>query len=271
MKLQAVTICVKYADFLECVVANNLHFDRWLMVTSQEDTRTQKLCALHEIECIVSSFLEPDGTGFHARNAKWHVLNEGLDALEQSGWVVVLDADVLLPRHFRKRLEALPLEPSCLYGAEGRKVIKDSKAFEQVRSCEPWITLANRGSQILGYFNLFCLETVPNRYVKRNREDRDSHDDWRFALSFSPERRRILPMTVVHTGHPEVNWRRRVAAEYQVKSRGEPLTSDAAVNGIAQFTDHDQQAHGAAAVIGYFPGGRWREIAKQFAQVLTGL
>jgi hypothetical protein len=275
VKLQAVTICINYADFLEAVVANRRHFDRWVVVTCAEDGRTRELCARFGMECVVSAHLQPDGKDFHAVDAKWHVINEGLDALDHKGWALVLDADVLLPRHFRERLAALPLEPGVLYGAAGRKVLDEREAFEQLRKCEPWTTLVARNSNIIGYFNLFSLEAAPNRYPARKPRDRGgSHDDYRFAVSFDDDHRQFLPMTVIHAGWPGVNWGGRKAPAYE---RGEPSTSNAqrstsneegAPGGFYQSLITDHQSPGsAAAMVGYFPGGRWRELAKRFSRV----
>src|SRR5580698_1846413 len=119
--LQAVTICINYADYLKCIVQNARHFDRWLVLTVSEDHETKEVCAAHGLECYVSTLLRPDGTDFHAVTNKAPILNEGLERFGNHGWALVLDADVLLPRHFRRRLEGLPLEPGYLYGMAGRK------------------------------------------------------------------------------------------------------------------------------------------------------
>ena len=41
MKLFGVTICINYSDYLECVLGNARHFDRWLVVTVPEDAQTR--------------------------------------------------------------------------------------------------------------------------------------------------------------------------------------------------------------------------------------
>ena len=122
MKLQAVTVCVNYSDFLECIAPNRRHFDRWVVVTVPLDRATVEVCERHGMEVIFTKALPPDGKGIHGLWHKSALINEGLEALDQAGWVVVMDSDVSLPRDFRERLSHLPLEPGLLYGVAGRKV-----------------------------------------------------------------------------------------------------------------------------------------------------
>ena len=258
VKLQAVTICINYADYLECIVANRRHFDRWVVVTVPGDAATATLCARHGIEVVFSRTLRADGKDFNAPHNKSRALNEGLDALAPEGWAVILDSDVLLPRHFRARVEALPLEQGCLYGVAGRKICEDREMFEMLRECEPWDRFCDRHSQKIGYFNLFHLKGAVNRYLVRGEGAGWSHDDWHFTTSFPEQCRRQLPMTVIHTGPPGANWSGRVAGSYH---------ADGAVEAETRLPP-EIAGTGSVAVIGYFPGNRWREVARRFGQVL---
>ena len=138
MKLQAITICINYADYLECVIGNRRHFDRWIVMTVPMDAATHALCERHGIECHDSALLQPDGKDFHAVYNKGAVINEGIERLletekDDAAWCVILDADVLLPRHFSERVRAMPLEAGVLYGTAGRKVCETREQFEMLR------------------------------------------------------------------------------------------------------------------------------------------
>lgn len=130
--------------------------------------------------------------------------------------------------------------------------------FEMLRECEPWDRFCDRSSQALGYFNLFHLEHPLNRYVVRKAGETGGHDDWFFTTSFPPECRRQIPMTVIHTGAPATNWAGRVAESYHAEGAGESCGELPA----------EIAGKGSVAVIGYFPGSRWREMARQFGKVL---
>ncbi len=272
MKLYAVTICINYADYLECVIANLGHFDRWMVITVPMDGATHELCAKHGIECMDSTTLEEDGSDFNPVDNKARVLNEAMDALfwssektDDETWMVVLDADVLLPRHFGERVRGLPLEKGCLYGMGGRKVCEHWEQFEMLKECEPWDTMAERNSQAIGYFNLFCTDARPDRYAIRSGESVWEHDDYLFTTSFAPEKRKMLPFTAIHLGNYGKNWKGRVTGKYGMRDEGDlgqdedsemPELDDCPL--LSQIANTSSPL--SAAVLGYYPGGRWIEF-----------
>jgi hypothetical protein len=262
MKIQAVTICINYADYLECIVENRRHFDRWIILTVREDAATRAVCARFGLECRESEVLQPDGRDFHAVTNKGRVLNEGLELLDPDAWALVLDSDVLLPRDFGERARRLPLEPGCLYATAGRKLCESREQFEMIRPCEPWDRLISRHSQALGYFNLFHVRTLPNRYPARPATDTGSHDDYLFTTSFEVDRRRMLTFTAVHTGARIQNWAGRVSAPFA----GDPVTDELKSRSRLATVAKDTPGR-VAAVIGYFPGGRWRVLGEHFERV----
>ena len=214
MKLQAVTVCINYADYLVCIVENRRHFDRWVVMTVPEDRETVAVCGAHGIEWRHSKVLKPDGSDFNAAFNKSGVINEGLEALDADGWVVLIDSDVRLPRHFRERVSALPLKSGAMYGAAGRKLCDERPMFDMLVECEPWDRFCDRQSGIFGYFNLFDLEGKNNRYPVRDAATGGEHDDSRFQDLFLLEDRRTVPMTVIHTGRPWENWHGRASAKF---------------------------------------------------------
>ncbi len=268
MKLQAATICIHYADYLECVIGNRRHFERWIVMTVPMDTATHALCEKHGIECHDSALLQPDGKDFHAVYNKGAVINEGIERLlemekDDAAWCVILDADVLLPRHFGERVRAMPLEAGALYGTAGRKVCETREQFEMLKECEPWDRLVARNSQALGYFNLFSLAAAPNRYPIRTTESMAQHDDYLFTTSFAPGKRRMLPFSALHLGKYGVNWASRVSGQYEKRER------DAALNAGRVKPDFAaDQREGVAAVLGYYPEGRWQDVTLGFSRVI---
>lgn len=265
MKLHAVTICIGYHDYLECILRNRVHFDRWIILTVPDDDATHAVCKRHGIEWLDSALLRRDGTDFNAAWNKGIILNEGLALLDPLSWALILDSDVLLPRHFRKRLERIQLNRGYIYGVCGRKVCVTRAQFEMIRECEPWTCGITRNSQPLGYFQLFHLGLAPNRYPVAGPQSRTLHDDDLFTESFSPNARKVLPMTVLHTGSIRTNWDRRKTLTFEL---------DEAQNCVSGLTTELQRilldprtSTGSAVVIGYFPGGRWRFLRKSFARI----
>jgi hypothetical protein len=97
-----------------------------VVVTSYEDHETRKLCEHYHVECIPTDRLETRKKLF----CKGKGINEGLRALGRKGWVIHLDADVLLPPQSRILLENAKLDKSMLYGFD-RQNVKGFKAFDQ--------------------------------------------------------------------------------------------------------------------------------------------
>lgn len=263
--VEAVTICINYADYLRGVLDNRHHLDRWIILTVNSDTETQRLCEEFGLECRIASCLAADGSDFHAAFNKGQVLNEGLDLVSESAWALILDADVLLPSAFRSRVESLPLEEGVLYAACGRKFCDSAEALEATRRCEPWERHVAKYSQALGFFNLFHVGSAPNRYPARSPVDRPEHDDWLFTTSFAEARRRNLPFALLHVGPHTANWAGRASPAFGgQQSNG--AEAHAKPPDIAQLVGRSR-ATLTAAVLGYLPNGRWRTLTDSFAKV----
>ncbi len=75
----AVTICIKFSDYLDCVVGSRVHFDCWVVVTVPLDRATHALCEKYGIECIDRALLQAGGKDFHAVENKGRMLDEGIE------------------------------------------------------------------------------------------------------------------------------------------------------------------------------------------------
>jgi hypothetical protein len=114
IKLEAVTVCINYSDFLRFTLPHNKKFiDNYVVVTSQEDKLTQKLCKDNNIKCVKikkDKLIELDSKGL--------AINKGLEQLDRDGWVLHLDGDIWLPPLTRTILNNFPLQEDCIYGTD---------------------------------------------------------------------------------------------------------------------------------------------------------
>ena len=98
MRIEAVTVCVGFGDILEhTILANQGIFDRWIIVTCPDDNTTHRVCKRHGIDFV-------DTDSFGRRGDKFNKglgINTGLAHIRFDEWVVVLDADILLPARTR--------------------------------------------------------------------------------------------------------------------------------------------------------------------------
>jgi hypothetical protein len=109
--MNAVLVCVDYADLLEVTLPyNRHHFNRILIVTAPQDHRTIDLAYYSQCDFYVTDAFYRDGAIFN----KWLALEEALDKMEYrqlDDWMCLMDADVLWPR----KIPEYPKEIGCLY------------------------------------------------------------------------------------------------------------------------------------------------------------
>ena len=115
MRIEAVTVCLHYDDFLEQTIrVNQSLFDDWVVVTSQADAGTIAVCQRYGVRTAFCPYFQRGGEKF----AKALAINIGLAHLKLEDWVVHLDADTALPRNARRHLANVELDPSCIYGID---------------------------------------------------------------------------------------------------------------------------------------------------------
>ncbi len=112
MHLEAVTICINYGDFLEVTARYNRGlFERWIIVTTEEDERTREVCRRFGLETLLTEDDKRDGDF-----SKGRLIDRALHILSRSAWRLHMDADIIQPSNFRALLDAAHLDPTCIYG-----------------------------------------------------------------------------------------------------------------------------------------------------------
>lgn len=145
MKLEAVTVCIGYGDFLaETAKHNDGIIDNWIVVTVESDHETREVCRKHSIRTLLTGDYARDGEPFN----KGRLIERGLQHLSSNGWRIHLDADIVLPREFRNIVAAADLELTKIYGID--RIM--------VRSAEEWCRLQKSGWMTHSYH---CLVKPP--------------------------------------------------------------------------------------------------------------
>ncbi len=215
-RIDAVLVCAGYGDFLAWTLRNNLqHFDRFVVVTASQDLRTQEIARDAGANVVISEVYREDGTSFN----KGRMLNEGFDALDDAEWVLITDADILLPAGFRQRLASRTLHPDLLYYATRldapsentpqwlNHYLLGSATHQQLGFEQPG---ANR--MPWGYFQLVhrdaaCLrDRSPAVYPPDYPTAGDV--DYAFMELWPKQNRVLLPEVVIHIPHGTegTNW-----------------------------------------------------------------
>jgi hypothetical protein len=115
MRIEAITVCVDYSDFLAETLPHVVsQVDDLVVVTTPEDKRTRQLCYQYGVRCLPTlCFYREDAKFNKARG-----INYGLANLALNDWVLHIDADIVLPHRFRQILESTELDTRKLYGCD---------------------------------------------------------------------------------------------------------------------------------------------------------
>lgn len=232
MKIEAITVCMNYGDFLaHSLPLNKNHFDRTIVVTEPKDDHTKDICRYYGVEFIETYSAQLHRGEFH----KGECVTEGIAKLNNPEWVVLIDADTVLQPNFRKVIEELntveELDKTCLYTI-------DRIRFE---TFEEWMQFHSRPSYDLGSRardGRFCLpHFVPTGFfqmwnVKETGISQYIHEwvkcggeDIRFAYLFPRSKRLFLPETNCYhlASSPECNWLGRKSKPFEIDRKEEKI------------------------------------------------
>jgi hypothetical protein len=129
-RLEAVIVSLNYGDFLaETLPYNVQNLDRIVVVTGYADTMTKEVCRKWSVECVTTDMFTEGGRTF----GKGPAINVGLQHLRQTGWIMQLDADIVLPLTCRNMLDKSGLQRDHIYGCE-RVNINSYKRWAEVKT-----------------------------------------------------------------------------------------------------------------------------------------
>lgn len=220
MKIEAVTVCVGYSDFLLEVIPYNLpHLDRWLIVTDSRDLATRQVCRQHNLEFLATDDFYRNGAKFD----KARGIDRGLQLLAHEDWVLHLDGDIVLPPHTRHTLRSAELDPQAIYGCD-RVMVKGYDRWQRLKAsgflervgrsyhhnvCFPggfdvgarWAD-PHHGYVPIGFFQLWHRDatmfggTRTRRYPNHGHSDA-ARTDVQYSLLWDRQRRALVPELVV--------------------------------------------------------------------------
>jgi hypothetical protein len=237
VRIEAVTVCVNYADYLEETLAYTLpHVDDLVVVTVPQDGRTRGVCHRWGVRCLPTNCFTQWGDPF----AKARGINYGLINIRQDGWVIHLDADIILPLRFRYMLNAAELNTKAVHGIDRFDVVgwdalqrwKHTGDLQYQNSCRTvppnefrmgsrFLHGAFAGYCPIGYFQMWCpRDSGIHRYPDIAPDGSAEHCDVLHSLQWSREQRVLIPeVLALHlTDHADAamgaNWKGRQTPEF---------------------------------------------------------
>lgn len=209
-QVKVVTVSVDYEDELRLSLqANRKVFKSdYLVVTAPDNVNTISICREFGV-----SVMETDA--FYRNRAvfnKWAGLEEGLDVLGRSGWIAILDSDIVFPE-----TAEINLDEKFLYTPQ-RKILQDFSGG--IPSESEWQSLPGIGHYegFPGYAQIFHADFAP-KTTPWHRVDlghAGCADTW-FEEYWPRENHAHPDFEVVHLGKPFQNWVGKRLTEAQRK------------------------------------------------------
>jgi len=206
-EIKAILVSVDYADLLAMTLPRNArYFSRIVVVTTAADTATREVCEpFGNVTVFATDAFYRNGAVFN----KGLAIEEGFDVLGRSGWILVTDADIVIPPEFVDNLELV--EKGFLYGAR-RQLLADPTKLHTLSRKELDELPRIPGHDPYGYFQLFhaddpCLESRPWYPVDWLHAGGCDND---FQRKWPRQGKQWLPMSVIHLGEDGKNWCGRV-------------------------------------------------------------
>lgn len=203
MRIDGLTVCVDYAEFLAIGIF------RWLeglasltIVTAQHDEETMALAAVDpRVRVVVTDLFYWDGAAFN----KGRAMEAAREEMPWSDWILFFDADVVPPEDWKDRIKCDDPNPRALHGAyrfEGHRDQVEDRGQPPCAHDVPGV----------GYFQLFhsadpCVQTAPGEplldvhWIHGGNYDNRFMDRWR-AKGIKVQ---AIPFRLAHIGERE-NW-----------------------------------------------------------------
>jgi len=207
--MKAILVCVDYADILDVTLhRNSRFFDQILVVSTPRDTETAKVASRMkhvDVSLYNTTAFYQDGADFN----KGLAIEEGFGVLGRSGWIAVIDADIVLNLDFLDLLSKHATDPEKIYGPYRRMCINP----KEWNGGYDWSRLPRvNDREIAGYCQIFNASAAALR-SKPWYGTSWTHAggcDSEFQSKWPPSDRVRLPFDVLHLGPHGRNWHGRV-------------------------------------------------------------
>ena len=204
--IRAITVCVNYDDILAISMPSLLtQVAELTVVTAPQDTRTiDYITGFSQVRPFITDAFYRHGAKFN----KGLALEEGFDFMGRHGWILIIDADIVLPLEMTDYFRRRPLRAGRLY-TPPRRILEDPRRWHEFSQSATWHTLPERKDRgHYGYFQLFhagdpLLRKKPwygVNWTHAGRCDDEFQHRWPADLKERPG------FEVLHLGKCDENW-----------------------------------------------------------------
>lgn len=203
-KVDTIIVSVDYNDFLVLTLENNIKYlDNITVVTSPNDSLCKEICDKFGVKCVLTDRMYENGAKFN----KGKAVNEGIKSIQNPEWILLLDADIILPSNWSDLIKSSIFNKDAIHICS-RNIIENYEDYQRWLNGEEVGRLET--SKGFGYFQLFNINS--SSIFGRNPIFPETSDDAAWSdLSFRNQfnKRTELSMSVVHLGKAYTNWKGR--------------------------------------------------------------
>ena len=207
-KIDVIIVSVDYNDFLPITLENNIKiFDSITVVTSINDEECQKICQDFNVNCVVTERMYENGAKFN----KGKAINEGIKSLLNPNWILLIDADIIVPETFTESFKDNYTNINSLY-------VCNRVMFKEYQSYLDWKSGSGIKGQVsklngIGYFQLFNINSnCLQRIVYPENSNNAAGSDISFRNRFTEKV--DLKIESIHLGISYQNWNGRETPEF---------------------------------------------------------
>ena len=207
-KINVIIVSVNYNDFLPITLENNIKiFDSITVVTSINDKECQKICQKFNVNCVVTERMYDNGASFN----KGKAINEGIKSLLNPNWILLLDADIIVPETFTESFKNNYTNINSLY-------VCNRIMFKEYQSYLDWKSGSGAKGQVsklngIGYFQLFNINSkCLQRIIYPETSNNAAGSDISFRNKFTEKV--DLEIESTHLGIPYQNWNGRKTPDF---------------------------------------------------------
>lgn len=241
-KIKTIICSINYCDLLKETLSQNIkELSDIAIITDLKDQKTKDLCEQFNVKCYETDIFYINNSKFNrgmALNAFFNNYKNELD------WVLLLDADIVVPQNFEKLFFDLNPDPNVMYGCR-RYDVQEYSEWEKIKENKDLLKNHRLFRGVgYGYFQLFNFKSdiikrlsVNNNLIIYPPFPTVSEGDWVFRnywsdwifdppLSDDPNQHNIqdkdrpsnphllkqLPFNVIHLGQTGKNESTRVTS-----------------------------------------------------------
>lgn len=215
--LTAICVCVNYDDFLSITLPQNIsHFDKYLVITSENDTKTIKLIEKYneeyndkKVKLIKTNIFYENDSRFN-KGAAIRYAQKRLLINSNVQWICILDADIVLPVNFRDICIKTCKNKYLLYGAQRINY----ETYEDYLN-DKSTSLGDENEVGIGFLQIyFQQKNKPKFYATRFKTaavcDMEFKSKWGKGF-------KNIGFPVKHLGQSRTNWKGRETKTFILK------------------------------------------------------